>query len=86
MHPIQTVGIVSKPNLEKVGDLIRGLLQWLSERGITARCDEQTALYAGLDHYYLRDEIPDGAQLIIVLGGDGTLLSAARAIGGREIR
>ncbi len=85
MHPIQTVGIVSKPNLEEAGELIRGLLKWLSDRNITARCDEQTARYAGIDHFYGRDEIPDGAQLIIVLGGDGTLLSAARAIGGREI-
>lgn len=85
MHPIQTVGIVSKPNLDEAGELVRGLLKWLFEHNITARCDEQTAHYAGISHFYQRDEIPDGAQLIIVLGGDGTLLSAARAIGGREI-
>ena len=44
MHPIQTVGIVSKPNLEEAGELVRGLLKWLSDRNVTARCDEQTAL------------------------------------------
>ena len=32
-----------------------------------------------------REDVPHGAQLVIVLGGDGTLLSAARAIGGRDI-
>ena len=32
-----------------------------------------------------RDQVPEGAQLVIVLGGDGTLLSAARAVAGREI-
>nr|MDP9113975.1 NAD(+)/NADH kinase [Acidobacteriota bacterium] len=32
-----------------------------------------------------RDGVPEGAQLLIVLGGDGTLLSAARALHGRDI-
>ena len=32
-----------------------------------------------------RDEVPEGCQFVIVLGGDGTLLSAARAVGGREV-
>ena len=34
---------------------------------------------------FSRDEVPHGAQLLIVLGGDGTLLSAARACIGAAI-
>ena len=65
MNQIQTVGIVSKPNLEQCGELVRGLLKWLAEREITARCDEQTALYAGITEFYSRETLPDGTQMIL---------------------
>ena len=66
-------------------EIVCGLLDWLDERGIQYRCDEQTARYADLDQFYSRQELPDGTDLIIVLGGDGTLLSAARFVAGRDI-
>ena len=85
MQKIQTVGIVSKPSIDHAGDIVRGLLDWLDKHHIAYRCDEQTAYYAGQKRFYSREDLPDGTQLVIVLGGDGTLLAAARAIGGREI-
>jgi NAD+ kinase len=60
------------------------LLQWLHERAIAARLDEQTAVYGGGTRIP-RADVPEGCDLVIVLGGDGTLLSAVRAIGRREI-
>ena len=48
------------------------------------RCDEATAAYLGVAGIP-RADVPEGCDLVIVLGGDGTLLSAARAIGKREI-
>ena len=86
MPAINTVGICSKPNSGKAGALVPPLVEWLRARGIAIRADEQTAAYSkkALDGMP-REEVPEGCDLMVVLGGDGTLLSAARAIGSREI-
>jgi len=63
------------------------LIEWLRGRGMAVRIDEQTALYAGpagRSSGLPREEVPESCDLVIVLGGDGTLLAAARAIGRRE--
>ena len=85
MRKIETVGIISKPKTAQAPEIVRGLLEWLEKRGIQCRCDQQTAEYAGGRPYFSREELPDGADLIIVLGGDGTLLSGARFVAGRNI-
>lgn len=85
MQQIQTVGIISKPKIAEAGKIVPGLLSWLTERQISVRCDRQTAEYAGVSESFPREELPDQADLIIVLGGDGTLLSAARVVAGRDI-
>jgi NAD+ kinase len=83
MPTIRTVGIVSKPNSAAAANILPALMEWLRGRGMAIRIDEQTALYAGVPGIP-RDEVPEGCDLVIVLGGDGTLLAAARAIGRRE--
>jgi NAD+ kinase len=82
---INTVGILSKPRSEHAARLVPELIAWLAGRGVQARIDEESAAYAGRADGLPRAEVPQGTQLVIVLGGDGTLLSAARAIGGRDI-
>lgn len=85
MEAVRVVGIISKPSVERAASVVPELLRWLAERGIAARCDHETASYAGNSEGLPRQEVPEGVQLVIVLGGDGTLLSAARAVGSREI-
>lgn len=84
MPIIKTAGIISKPNSEMAKTLVPKLLEWLERRAIQVRMDEPTAAYAGTQGLP-REEVPEGCDLMIVLGGDGTLLSAARAIGRREV-
>jgi len=85
MPDIKTVGIISKPGVPAATALVPKLMDWLRDRRINVRFDEETAEYAGTGGAISREEVPQGADLVIVLGGDGTLLSAARAIGGREV-
>ncbi len=85
MRPVSIVGIISKPKIAQAPEIVRGLIAWLSERKIAFRCDEQTAAYADLAQSFPREQVPDGTDLIVVLGGDGTLLSAARVLGRRDI-
>jgi NAD+ kinase len=85
MQPISTVGIISRAGIPRGEALVPGLLHWLDERGIAARYDTETAVYARRSDGMARERVPEECQFVIVLGGDGTLLSAAGAIGGRQI-
>src|SRR5579872_2789754 len=85
MPTIRKVGVMSKPGIAHASTIVADLIEWLHGHGIEVRCDEQTASYAGLTDWLSREHVADGTELVIVLGGDGTLLSAARALNGRDI-
>ena len=81
---IATAGIVSKPRSDQAARVAPELVRWLAQRGVDVRCDPETAGYLARSGF-ARELVPEGTQLLIVLGGDGTLLSAARALKGRDI-
>jgi len=77
---IKRVGIVSKPGRGDIPPLVNQLLEWFTGRDIAVWLDAVTASYLGRDDGFDRSEVPGDLDLIVVLGGDGTLLSAARGI------
>ncbi len=85
IHKISTAGIISKPHSEKAATVAPALVKWLADRGVGVRCDVETAAFLASSAGLPREAVPEGTQLLIVLGGDGTLLSAARALKGRDI-
>jgi NAD+ kinase len=85
MPDIKVVGVISKPGIPHASTILSDLVAWWKQRGVETRLDPVSARYLGLDDDLAREQVAEGAQLLIVLGGDGTLLAAARATGGREI-
>jgi len=83
---IKTVGIISKPKKPELRQVVPALRQWLSERGLEVLLDRETGLsIEPAESGTPRSELAARVDLAVVLGGDGTLLSAARAIGERDI-
>ena len=73
------IAIVSKPQKEELTRLLPELIAWLERRGYEPLLDEEGGKYTDAAPAVDRLELPSHSPaLVIVLGGDGTLLSVAR--------
>ena len=82
----QSIGILSRPRRAQLSVVVPPLLEWLKARGLAATFDEETA--AALSNGtkgQSRELVADSSQLLLVLGGDGTMLAAARLAAPRGI-
>lgn len=76
----KTAAIISRPDRPRVGEIIPGLLVWLVEHEYRVIVDEHSANYANGPEVIPRAQMASQSlDLVVVLGGDGTLLSAARS-------
>jgi NAD+ kinase len=84
---IRTVGIISRPRREDIARVVPPLIEWLRAHGAEVVCDSETGDCIGplTRQTIAREELPSRSDLLIVLGGDGTLLSAARLAADREV-
>jgi NAD+ kinase len=74
---IRRAGIVIKPHATGIERILRSLIQYLKQKGITPVLEEVAARKILQKGGLSRDELPGQVDLVIVLGGDGTLLSVA---------
>src|SRR5215471_18118769 len=78
---MKSAAIISKPWKQELAGILPELLSWFRQRGYQIYLDEETARYTNGERVVSREEIgklhPD---LALVLGGDGTMLSAASAV------
>src|ERR1700758_4329032 len=74
-----TIGIISRPRRSNLEVVVPPLLQWFAARGIRTLYDTETAgCLNDISKGLTREEVAEQSQLLLVLGGDGTLLAAAR--------
>jgi NAD+ kinase len=77
----KSAGIISKPRKLELAEIVPPLLAWFREHHYQIVVDPETAPYAVGEKVLARDDMGSRRlDFVVVLGGDGTLLSAARAV------
>jgi len=85
------IGVIGKRNRPEVGHIARHLVEWLRPRKAEVYMEEDLAKLVNLPFSgpYLnaveREEMPGKVEMIVVLGGDGTMLSVARLVRNHDI-
>lgn len=82
---MQRIGIIAKTHRTYPVDVVISLIQWLREKKVEVLFDKETAATIGLESTHKKTDIISRVDLIVVLGGDGTLLSVARLVGGKSV-
>jgi NAD+ kinase len=81
---MKKIGVIVKNGIPEALAVIKNLLQWFNKKDCRFFVEDEVASKFKIDGYP-RDEIPEKVDVIIVFGGDGTLLSVARLVGNRGI-
>jgi len=81
---LRSVGICLKDDQPQAEGTVMSLVSWLRDRSIGVLVDGQCAAWTNLPETD-RDRLVAEADLVVALGGDGTLLSVARSAGARAV-
>jgi len=83
---MRTIAIISKPQKPDLAPVLNELVQWLHARDLVAILDPVSGTYVHDGRVVPRQEMADHQpELVIVLGGDGTLLAAARVFAKADV-
>lgn len=78
------IGIICKAGISKPAEILKELLPWLRQKGCETFVDIETASTLNMDGFP-RSEIPSLSEIIIVLGGDGTMLNTCRLVADKGV-
>ncbi len=81
---MKRIGIICKTGKTELAGILKPLLPWLENKSCEVFIDEETAVLLGVEGYS-RAHITSLVDLVMVFGGDGTMLGVARLIGDRGV-
>lgn len=82
---MQTVGILTKPKFPDIKPILADLVKWLRELGKEVILDGKTSSLIGEPSVYHKTQVATLSDVLVVLGGDGTMLNAARLVEERGV-
>jgi len=82
---MKTIGILTKPKFPDVKHTLTDLVAWLRERKKEVVFDAKTAALIGESASHPKTQLATRSDMVLVLGGDGTMLSAARLLEERAV-
>jgi NAD+ kinase len=86
MKTIRTVGVVIKPHAPRIESALADLEAFLASRSVACLLEDAAAAKLGRPAQGVpREKIPGLSDLVVVLGGDGTLLSIAHLAARRGV-
>lgn len=81
----KSIGILTKPKFPEIKSTLQDVVAWLRARSINVILDTTSAALLGEQGGVQKTQLASKADVLLVLGGDGTMLSAARLAGERSI-
>ncbi|MGB8855991.1 MAG: NAD kinase [Burkholderiales bacterium] len=78
----KTLGLIGRPDTPTLADHIKSLMQYLASRGVNVLLEKNTAVQTaiGVSTALELKQLCGKVDLVVVMGGDGTMLSAARVV------
>jgi NAD+ kinase len=85
-NPIQRVALIAKPHVDKAAPMVRAVVRWLRRHGVEVLLEARVSeLVRSRAPTFTLNRPPSHLDLMLVLGGDGTLLAGARSMGAHQV-
>ncbi len=78
----QTIGLIAHTRKRGVAELTRDVAREFGQRGVGVLVEQATATLAGIPNPIPVSQLADRADMIVVLGGDGTILNVVAQMSG----
>jgi len=80
---MRRIGVIAKPDASEARGTVAKLIEWLERRSLSIALEKETAALVPATSVpaMTKSDLPAQVDLLVLLGGDGTLLSMARAVG-----